>query len=94
MFRQFLSGSMLLALTIAMGIFCLTLTDTPIQQEDAETSIRHECNCRTVEEEVYDGPRDRTTWGAVKSSGTRTVRREKCDVKWHFNPFYHTGACD
>ena len=93
MFRKFWHKSVLVVF-IAVSVLCLTLTDTPVQQEEAEASMRHKCNCRTVEVEVYDGPRGRTTWGAIKQSGTRIITREECDIKWHFNPFFHHGACD
>lgn len=93
MFTKFWHKSVLIVFS-AMIAACLTLTDAPIQQQNVEASMRHKCNCRMVEEEVYNGPRGRTTWGAIKTHKTRTRKREKCDIVWHWNPFYHTGACD
>lgn len=94
MIRKLFSKSVLVIFAFSLITGLIVLTDIPIQVQDAFAGNRHKCNCRTVEEEVYDGPRGRTTWGAVKTHKTRTRTREKCDIVWHWNPFYHTGACD
>jgi len=70
------------------------LTISPVKLENAQASIRHECNCRYVEKKVYQRVGRRTMWGRLKSQEPRVIQKRECDVKWHFNPFYHTGACD
>ena len=82
----------LLLIVVVVGILATT---SPIEINDAEASTRHNCGCVYIAVEVWDEPSsENTTWGAIKVATPRIEYRRKCDIRWHWNPFYHKGACD
>ncbi len=89
MLRKVLEYTSVIVLTVILFV------TAPVNHQSANASIRHECNCRNVQVEVWEpveeGP---TIWGKLKKRKPRIKYTRKCDVKWHLNPFYHTGACD
>lgn len=80
---------------IASFVFALCFVGSPVPNKKADASLRHECNCKRVRKEIWPKVRGRyTIWGTVKARAPRIKYTKECDVKWHLNPFYHTGACD
>lgn len=80
---------------VLIAIAFVFTTTSPMPVKNAEASLRHNCGCERIVIEIYDDkPSRRTTWGKLKAKKPRKKYTKKCDIRWHINPFYHTGACD